>query len=209
MFLKSSSDLEEFMSFELAPQPSSLFHDGVMRKPNKSALSALLKSFVSTHPHMPDKCQYVLDGGHLLQRVVWPQHSTYRDVCQNYVAYTLNHYGAFSTVAFDGYKTISTKTVEQQRRAKKTPSSNILFDLSMKTTTSQAAFLANGHNKERLIQMLSVIMHQSGIIVKQAKADADSLIVSTALNLAESGNPVVVFGTDTDILVMLVAQAPS
>ena len=57
--LKSSSDLEEFMSFELAPQPSSLFHDGVMRKPNKSAPSALLKSFVSTYPHMPDKCQYV------------------------------------------------------------------------------------------------------------------------------------------------------
>ena len=146
--LKSSSGLEEFMSFELAPQPSSLFHDGVMRKPNKSALSALLKSFVSTHPHMPDKCQYVLDGGHLLQRVVWPQHSAYRDVCRNYVAYTLNHYGTFSTVIFDGYATISTKTAEQQRRAKKTPSSNILFDLSMKTTTSQAAFLANGHNKE-------------------------------------------------------------
>ena len=102
------------MSFELAPQPSSLFHDGVMRKTQKSALSGLIKSFVSTHPHMPEKCEYVLDGGHLLQSVIWPQHSTYRDVCQNYIAYTLNHYGAFSTVVFDGYKSISTEIVDQQ-----------------------------------------------------------------------------------------------
>ena len=55
--------------------------------------------------------------------------------------------------------------------------------------------------------MHSVIICQSGILVKQAMADADSLIVSRALLLAESGKPVVVVGTDTDILVMLVTQA--
>ncbi|KAG0710803.1 hypothetical protein GWK47_022052 [Chionoecetes opilio] len=96
---------------------------------------------------------------------------------------------------------------EQERLAKKSTSSNILFDQNMQTTTSQAAFLANGPNKERLIQMLSDIMHQSGILVKQVMADADALIVSIALSLADSGKPVVVVGTDTDILVMLVAQA--
>ena len=77
------------------------------------ALSGLLKSFVSTHPNIRDKCQYVLEGGHL-QTVVWPQHSSYRDVCQNFVACTLNQYGASSNVVFDGYKSISTKTVDQQ-----------------------------------------------------------------------------------------------
>ena len=138
--------------------------------------------------------------------VVWPQPSKYRDVCHCYVSYTLKHYGAGNTVVFDGYNTSSTKAVEQQRWAKKDTSCNILFDQNMQTTTSQAAFLAN-HNKERLIQMLSDIMHHSGILVKQAKADADACIISTALSLAESGKPVVVVGTDTDILVMLVAQA--
>ena len=44
------------------------------------------------------------------------------------------------------------------------------------------------------------------IVVKQTDADADSLIVSTALALAGSSKPVVVVSTDTDILVMLVTQ---
>ena len=43
--LKSSSDLEEFLYYELAPQPPSLFSDGVMRKPIKSSLGTLIKSF--------------------------------------------------------------------------------------------------------------------------------------------------------------------
>ena len=55
--------------------------------------------------------------------------------------------------------------------------------------------------------MLSDLLSQAGVQVKQAQADADALIVSTALSLAESIKPVVVVGTDTDLLVMLVAQA--
>ena len=55
--------------------------------------------------------------------------------------------------------------------------------------------------------MLSDLLSQTGVQVKQAQADADALIVSTALSLAESIKPVVVVGTDTDLLVMLVAQA--
>ena len=35
------------------------------------------------------------------------------------------------------------------------------------------------------------------------------MIVSTALELADSGEAVVLVGTDTDLLVMLVARAPS
>ena len=57
--------------------------------------------------------------------------------------------------------------------------------------------------------MSIVIMRQSDIWVKQAKADADSLIVSIPLNVAELGDPVVVVSRDTDILVMLVVQAAS
>ena len=76
----------------------------------------------------------------------------------------------------------------------------------MPTTTTQAAFLANSNYKKRLIQMLCEKILLSGIHVKQADADADTLIISTALTIAESENlPVIVVGTDTDLLVMLVA----
>ena len=30
--MKSSSEMEKFLSYELAPQPPSLFHEGLMRK---------------------------------------------------------------------------------------------------------------------------------------------------------------------------------
>ena len=43
--------------------------------------------------------------------------------------------------------------------------------------------------------------------MKQAEADADSLIVSNALFLAESRQPVIVVGTDIYLLLMMVARA--
>ncbi len=80
----------------------------------------------------------------------------------------------------------------------------------MPTTTSQSAFLANSSNKARLIDSLSEKMRSAGIRVEQATADADTLIVSTALTVADAAEQsVVVVGTDTDILVMLVARASS
>ena len=46
-------------------------------------------------------------------------------------------------------------------------------------------------------------------MVKQARSDADTLIVETALEMVSSKDnaSVVVVGTDTDILVMLIAKA--
>ena len=48
------------------------------------------------------------------------------------------------------------------------------------------------------------------MIVKQDTADADHLIVSTALTLAQTERkPVVVVGTDIDLQVMLISQFSS
>ena len=47
----------------------------------------------------------------------------------------------------------------------------------------------------------------TGITVEQATTDAD-IFVSTALELATSGEPVVLVGTDAYLLVMLVARTP-
>ncbi|KAG1677542.1 hypothetical protein GQR58_013879 [Nymphon striatum] len=182
--LNSSSEMGSFLTYELAPQPPSLFQGGLMRKTTKN-------------------------GGHLLQSVVWPTPSTYVGVCQSYILYILKHYGDQSSVVFDGYgSTTSTEVAEQRRRAQKCTSSDIIFEDNMPTTTTQAAFLANSHNKQRLIQTLHEKMLMSGIRVKQAEADAGTLIVSTAIAVAESEEQsVVVVGTDTDLLVMLVARA--
>ena len=111
-------------------------------------------------------------------------------MCQCYIVYILKHYGTGTTTVFDGYRTVSTKTAEQLCRAKKSISSDMIFDKNMQATTTQAAFLANNYNKEHLLEMLSGLLNQASIQVKQKLADADALIVSAALSLAGSGKPV-------------------
>ena len=210
--LKNSNEMEEYLSYELSPQPSALFHDSTMRKTNKNALGLLLKSKVESMPSLPDNSRFIVDGGYLLRVVTWPVKSTYDAVCQAYVSYTLKHFGLDTLVVFDGYLSKhSTKEAEQNRRASRAVSRDILFDENMETMTTQAAFLANGLNKMRLITMLSNKFFLSGIQVQKAEADADRLIVSSSLSAAKEspGRPVVVIGTDTDLLVMLVAQATS
>ena len=207
--LKNSTDMENFLSYELAPYPASLFQEGLMRKTQKSVLGTLLKSKVGANSIIPDNSIFVIDGGCLLHTVIWPVKSTYKEVCETYASYTEKQYGVGSTIVFDGYRSqTSTKVAEQQRRETKSISKDILFDMDMKTMTSQAAFLTNNANKARLIDMLSHELEYRGMKIKQAESDADYLIVSTSLSLAESqSRPVVVAGTDIDLLVMLISQA--
>ena len=74
------------------------------------------------------------------------------------------------------------------------------------TTTTQNRFLGKRSNKTRFIQVLTAFLEYAGIHVRQAKSDADTLIVHTALEIASTTNsPVVVIGTDTDLLAILVA----
>ena len=54
----------------------------------------------------------------------------------------------------------------------------------------------------RLISAISSILDQAGITVEQATSDADTFVF-TALELADSGEAVVLVGTDADVLVML------
>ena len=73
----------------------------------------------------------------------------------------------------------------------------LILAVFMHTTTT----LGNGTNKSRLITAISSILDQAGITVEQATTDADTF-VSTALE------PIVLVGTDADLLVMLVARTP-
>ena len=99
--------------------------------------------------------------------------------------------------------------MEQNRRSSRTATADIMFAASMHTTTTQAEFLGNGTNNSRLITAISSILDQAGITVGQATSDTDTMMIaSTALELADSGEVVVLVGTDTYLLVMLVVRAP-
>ena len=52
--LNNGTEMESFFAYELAPQPPSLFKGGVMRKPTKSSLGLLLKSFTK-ESNLPKK----------------------------------------------------------------------------------------------------------------------------------------------------------
>ena len=122
----------------------------------------------------------------------------------------MHHYGGQSVVVFDGYdSSASAKAAEQQRPATQSISAEIIFECDMKNTTTQKAVLANSKNKARLIDKLTTELQRAGVLMKQDPADADHLIVSTALTLAQTERKQVVVGTDTDLLVMFISQSSS
>ena len=181
-----------------------------MRKGNKCTLGTILKSNAPILTEPPDEAIFILGGGHLIHIVPWPSDGTYHDVCLAYVSYIEEHYDHHVTVVFDGYDSSnSTKGFEQRRRAAQATSGGILFELDMKANTPKKFFLANSKNKSRLISRLMAELDEVGISCKQHKADADHLIVSTAITIATTTTkPVVVVGTNTDLLVMLVVLSP-
>ena len=188
--------------YELAKHPPSLFDKGVIRRTAKSLLGTLLKSNVDVHARLPQHCKCALDGGHLLHVVPRPTAATYKQVCEVYITYAVQHYGVQSVVVFDGYgSSASTNVAEQQCRATQSISADILFEGDMKTITTRKAFFSDSNNKARLIDKLKTELQCAGVLVKQDPADADRLIASTALTLAQTEmKPVVVVGTDTDLL---------
>ena len=208
--LDSTADLAANMKCELVPRPSSLFDDRSMRRPSKASLSSLLLSLVSAGPtEVPQSAIHAVNEGYLLHTVVRHSPATYAEICQNCVRYVQTHNGIAATVVFDGYAVLpSTKSEEQTRRAAKRMSADIEIAGRNKASLRQADFLGNPQNKQGLIKSARESLQAAGIDAKQAVSDSDTLIVSTALRHAAEGQPVVVTGTDTD-LVMLVTKASS
>lgn len=208
--IKQPSDMEDHLRHEFSKQPPALFDKGLMRKNTKSVLANQLKAPVS--PVSTDDLEspyYVVDGGHLLQSVSWPTDldgCTYGDVCDKYVSHVVNSYGK-CTVCFDGYATMSTKVAEQNRRSlRQTISADVVVELHRPISTDQRSFLANRTNKSRLIEEVKQKLTVKGVTCLQASADADYMLTSTTVAYAEvhDTRPVVLVGTDTDLLVMLI-----
>ncbi|KAJ8885915.1 hypothetical protein PR048_012121 [Dryococelus australis] len=82
----------------------------------------------------------------------------------------------------------------------------IMFDMNTSANTTQADFLSNHHNKERLITLFSHHFETAGIEECKSEGDADTLILKRALELASVRNNVTVVASDTDIAVMLLTR---
>ncbi|GBM63837.1 hypothetical protein AVEN_193637-1 [Araneus ventricosus] len=97
-----------------------------------------------------DNLYFVLYGGSLIHRVVWPKQDTFGDVNTTYMSYIKRHYGAEVTVVFDGYteSSVNTKVFERQRRRMKRASREIIFNESTVLLDPQRQFLSNLANKE-------------------------------------------------------------
>ncbi|KAJ8881673.1 hypothetical protein PR048_018159 [Dryococelus australis] len=183
-----------------------LKYDVSMRKTAKSALLDVFNS--SPAPEiLQETSTFIIDGRYLLRFLVWPRPATFRIVVESYLQYVVRHYSTSAIVVFDGYDDVlSTKEERKQRSLHKT-SPNMSFDSSTIITVSQAEVLSNGHNKARFISILSQEFNCAGLKVHQAVADAETLIVRTALQEATEGREFIVVATDTDILIMLLARA--
>ena len=93
---------------------------------------------------VPYDVVYVLDGGTLLQKLPWPNQTTYANLSNLYVQYVHRHY-KHAVVVFDGYESgPSTKDETHQRR---TSSQNIgaevNFKPEMQLIMKKKSFLAN------------------------------------------------------------------
>lgn len=207
----TSEDLPTIFRYELSSYPTSLFDSALMlRQANKPALADAIWSRLSPQvitekvPCVAD-VQYVLDGGALLHRVVWPTlgSATFEEVFSLYCNYVTKKYGR-PIVVFDGYdnSTVSTKQMTQQRRSSGKVGTTVTFEEDMKVTTKKDVFLANTKNKQRFLTMLSRSLSHRQCETRHADGDADLLIVKAAIESARSRTTILV-GDDTDLLILL------
>ena len=145
--------------------------------------------------------KYVIDGGAFLHHVSWRSNISYQDVVRQYQSHLLTKYGR-CTVVFDGY-TSSTKDHEHDRRTKGGKGcADFVISENMLAHQSQNTFLSNDKNKMQFIDMLSKYLTDDGNIIIQCRDDADTSIVSNAIDFASFGHKVTVVADDTDILIL-------
>ena len=198
--VRSEEELAGYLTYELAACPPALFDDCSLRKGNKSSIVTVLDDLAPSDSQPPYAAVYTIDGGHLLHRVVWQHPATYGQICEQYKQYTTKRYGC-ARVVFDGYDGPSTKDAEHSRRV--TSPREVLIEDHIQVSMSQQEFLGNTANKVRFIALLTSHLEAAGCEVHHASADADRLIVLTALDVADTCAASALVGEDTDLLILL------
>lgn len=196
------------MEYELAPTPPAIFNEISLRKGTKSSIVKVFEDGIVEHVDLQSG-ELVVDGGFLLHAVTWAENATYGTIIEQYIQHVLHHYGENVTIVFDGYPEVPTaKDEEQRRRSAKVGSCTVEFELHTKCFNKKEAFLSNKFNKKRLINKLAEKLNEKGFKTMICEADADTDIVKTAIQLNKTASKVVIVGTDTDLLILLIALAP-
>ena len=202
VIMEREDGVKKYFAYELTPIPTSLFKDGMMRKATKS----MLANFITRNIHSVQNYLfpvYIIDGGALLHKVKWSTNNAdVQHILDQYSSY-LRKYGV-CCVVFDGYESgPSIKDHEHKRRSGK-KAANLKIQTNTKMTWSQELFLKNDVNKTQLIDLLTTQLIRDDIEVRRSSGDADTLIVSAALEYATNEREVIVKASDTDILVLLI-----
>ena len=189
-----SENMEEYFEYEFIQEPTSLFKDQPLRKPNKSNLAKIItEDAISLDTIPPSKI--VIDGGALLHQVWWRKGATYNEIFHQYSEY-LNLKHGFYAIVFDGYDNGPSSKDHEHMRRSETTASFVKIDLHA-SVVHQLTFLSNEKNKSQFIHLLSDHLHSCGFNVHQSQSDADTLLVKCALDLTLSGYETTVIADDT------------
>ncbi|KAJ8889207.1 hypothetical protein PR048_008705 [Dryococelus australis] len=208
---KTDDDLMMYLEYELAPLPLALLNESGTTKTNKSGMYTLFHT--TKKDWNPSDFDIVVDGGFLMDNVIWLRVCTVSTICEANIKYVESHYpGRSCCVVFDGYTNSpnSTKATEQEQWYRMKKLSDINIDLNTEIIVKQDHFLSNEHNKSRLITLLKSQLNESGIDSRQAPGVADLLIVTTAIDKSKPLEKftVVVIGEDVYLAVLLMAKTP-
>ena len=200
---------QQFFEYQICSFPASLFDASLLPlKANKPVLADAIWSMTKesqTANNRGGRAYFVIDGGALLHRVVWPSGLTYNAIYLLYIQYVQRTYPR-ATIVFDGYDDGSTtKDCTHQRRGHGCGPAG-LFDPEMLVTLKKDEFFSNQVNKQKFINLLSKNLEHAGYSTRHAKGDADVMIVDTAITKARDQTTVLV-GEDTDLLVLLLDHA--
>ena len=195
-------DVEKYFEYELTQFPESLFNRGLMRKPDKASLRKLILPDDRSCEPMSSG-QFVLDGGALIHRVSWKKGMTFKEIASYHVNYVRANYGTCHVV-FDGYNNPTSIKSNEHERRKKTQGSCPEVEIFEENESkyNRERFLSNWKNKEQLIALIAEFLTRDGQNVHICQGDADTKIVSTALELSKK-EPTTVVADDTDVAVMM------
>ena len=201
--LQRQPDISCLFKYELTAVPTAFFKGESLRKTDKSQLAKVLTTNVQSSNIVSVSRAVVVDGGWLVHKVKWQPGGTYADIAAQYVSFVAKHFGSSALVVFDGYESgPTTKDHEHGRRAELS-SPDVLLSGEKPAYRNQSAFLCNGRNKAKFVAFLTAAFKDKGYAVQQSVDDADTVIVSAALELA-GNTEVTVVANDTDVLVLLV-----
>ena len=166
---------------------------------------AIWKCIGACHITPPNRAHHVSYERSLLHKVVWKNGMTYKEICKRDIDYVKKHYGQNCSVVFDRYRgnAASTKDTTHLRHSKGKLGRPVMFTANAVFNMKKDEFLLNLKIKQCFLEMVTAEMNTEGMCAMQSGGDADTLIATTEVDIANS-NPTVVIGEDTDLLILLI-----